>query len=112
LLAENLQFADISFKHLRANGGVYRKKWSKFCKNYQVLGAQLKNQYKIQQLQDCANKIARTMRALNEESVSLKQCLFFISGPWKICKGKFRESIRPENWTVLVCNSKRNSTPN
>jgi hypothetical protein len=26
LLAENLQFADISFKHLRANGGVYRKK--------------------------------------------------------------------------------------
>lgn len=62
LLAENLQFAEISFKHIRANGGVYR--------------AQLKNQYKIQQLQDCANKIARTMRILNE--VVLKPSNLFI----------------------------------
>lgn len=52
MLAEDLQAAEISFKHLREHGGVYK--------------AQLKSNYKIQQLQDCANKIARTMKVLNE----------------------------------------------
>ncbi|KAI6176983.1 Rogdi-like family protein [Aphelenchoides bicaudatus] len=52
LMAENLQHAEISFKHIRANNGVYK--------------AHLKSQYKIQQLQDCTNKIARTLRILNE----------------------------------------------
>lgn len=52
ILAEDLQSAEVSFKHIREQGGVYR--------------GQLKSPYKIQQLQDCANKIARTMKCLTE----------------------------------------------
>ncbi|KAI6215083.1 hypothetical protein M3Y94_00343300 [Aphelenchoides besseyi] len=52
LFAEDLQSAEVSFKHLRINGGVYR--------------AQIKSPYKIQQLQDCGNKVVRAMKALYE----------------------------------------------
>ncbi|CAD5215172.1 unnamed protein product [Bursaphelenchus okinawaensis] len=52
LIADTLTFAEISMKHIRANGGVYK--------------AKCVNQFKISQLQACSALVVRTMGTLQK----------------------------------------------